>query len=141
MLNDTQTITISQDRAFAGTKMKVLILEKNPAVALLMCRFLDKSGLQYNPYWVDTRQAFLETVNPSISIVLAGGNLPNYSAPDALRDLQERNLDITVIPLTGSVSEKDAVTRIKIGVMDYLMKEHLARLSEAVENDYSVQKS
>ena len=140
MLNNNQTITISQDCALAGTKMKVLILEKNPAVALLMCCFLDKSGLLYKPLWVDTRQAFLETLDPSIAIVFAGDNLPYYSALDALRDLQERNLDITVIALTGSVSEEDAVTCIKIGVIDYLLKDHLAKLAETVENDSSIQK-
>ena len=117
MLNDNQTITISQDRALAD--------------ALLICRFLDKSGLQYKPLWVDTRQAF---------IVLVGYNLPYCSALDALRDL---HLDIAVISLTGSAIEEDAVTCIKNGDIDYLLNvlnDHLPKLAEAVENDCSIQK-
>ena len=105
MLNDNQCINISQDRAFTGTKMMVLILAKNLKAAELTCRVLEKSGLQYAPLWVDTRQVFLESLDPFISIVPADYNPPYFSALDAVRDLQERNLDITVILPTDSFSE------------------------------------
>ena len=104
MLNDNQSKNISQD-ALAGTKMKVQILAKNLKAAELTCRVLEKSGLQYASLWVDTRQVFLESLDPFISIVQAGHNMPYYSALDAVRDLQERNLDIIVISPTDSFSE------------------------------------
>ncbi len=85
--------------------MKGLILTKNLKAADLTCRVLEKSGLQHASLWVDTQQVFLESLDPFISIVLADYNLLYYSAPDAVRDLQERNLDITVILPTDSFSE------------------------------------
>jgi len=59
--------------------------------------------------------------------------MPQFSAPQALALLQESDLDIPFIIITGTISEETAVESIRRGASDYLLKDRLSRLGQAVE--------
>ena len=46
--------------------------------------------------------------------------------------MQERGLDVPVIVLTGALGDEAAVECLKLGAVDYLLKDRLARLGQAV---------
>jgi DNA-binding NtrC family response regulator len=58
--------------------------------------------------------------------------LPQFDAKQALLLLKQRGWDIPLIIVTGSISEEVAVTRMKKGAADYLLKDRLTRLGSAV---------
>ena len=65
-------------------------------------------------------------------MVLADGVVPDSDASHALEILQERELNVPLIVVTGSLSEERAVELMRQGAADYLLKDRLARLGQAV---------
>ena len=119
---------------FMPTSIRVLIVEDRPADAELIIRELRQAG--FEPDWqrVETEPEFLAGLNDRPDIILADHNLPQFSASRALGLLQEHGPDIPFIIVTGSISEEVAVERMKQGATDYLLKDRLTRLGQAVEH-------
>jgi PAS domain S-box-containing protein/putative nucleotidyltransferase with HDIG domain len=113
--------------------LKVLILEDRPTDADLILYELKRSGYSYLHRRVDTREDYLEALAEPIDIILADYNLPQFTAMEALHLLQERGLDIPFIVVTGTISEEAAVETMKQGAADYLLKDRLGRLAQAVQ--------
>lgn len=72
----------------------------------------------------------LELYRPHL--VLADYTLPDYDGMSALTYIIEKYPDIPVIIVTGSINEETAVKCMKIGAVDYVLKDKLNRLSQAV---------
>jgi len=112
--------------------LRVLILEDRPADAELMVRELRKG--QWNVQWqrVHTRSQFVTNLDPLPDIILADYAVPGFDTLDALALLGERGLTVPFIVVTGTLSDEAAVECMKRGATDYLLKDRLARLPEAV---------
>lgn len=68
-------------------------------------------------------------------VILADHSMPKFSAPDALRLLQEQGLDVPFIIVSGHIEEDIAISAMRAGAHDYIMKNHLTRLVPAVERE------
>src|SRR5216684_3522389 len=114
--------------------LQVLIVEDREADAKLMLHELRRAG--FDPAWrrVETEADYLVHLDPSLDIILADYNLPQFGALPALRRLRERALDVPFIIVSGSIGEELAVTALKEGATDYLLKDRLGRLGQAVKN-------
>src|SRR5258705_3578352 len=66
-------------------------------------------------------------------VVISDYVMPRFSGLAALRILQEKQLDLPFIIVSGHIGEETAVAAMKAGAHDYLMKDRLARLVPAVE--------
>src|SRR5439155_23262250 len=62
---------------------------------------------------------------------------PRLSAPRALELLRQRGLDVPFIVVSGSIGEETAVQLLKSGATDYLLKDRLGRLGQAVRRAVS----
>jgi PAS domain S-box-containing protein len=114
--------------------LRVLILEDNPSDADLILHELSDAGFQTYAKRVDTEQDYLAQINPQLDVILADYNLPQFDAFRALDLLKERELDVPFIVVSGSIGEDLAVTGMKRGATDYLLKDRLARLGPAVQH-------
>ena len=114
-------------------KLRLLILEDRPTDAELMLREIRRAG--YEPEWkrVETQADYLAQLDQGWEIILADYNLPQFTGLRALELLKERGLDIPFILISGTIGEEKAVTAMKAGASDYLMKDRLARLGPAIE--------
>ncbi len=114
------------------TPLSVLILEDSVVDTELMLYELRNAGIQ--PHWqrVETEAEYLSQLNLGWDVILADYTLPQFNAIRALRLLQERGLDIPFMIVTGTVSEEVAVECMKQGAADYLLKDRLVRLGQAV---------
>jgi len=112
--------------------LRVLFLEDQPADATLLLHELRQYG--YVPEWtrVDNEAAYLANLKIELDVILADFSLPQFNAIKALKLLRERQLDIPFIVVTGSLSEEAAAECIKQGADDYLLKDRLVRLGQAV---------
>jgi C4-dicarboxylate-specific signal transduction histidine kinase len=115
-----------------GPTLKVLIVEDRPEDTELMVRELRQASL--TPDWraVVTEPEYRQSLDWGPDVILSDFTLPQFNAFDALRIMQERQLDIPFIVVTGSISEETAVDCIKQGAVDYLLKDRMARLPAAV---------
>jgi diguanylate cyclase (GGDEF)-like protein len=110
----------------------VLILEDREQDAELMVHELRRAG--FDPQWqrVDTEGDFLAHLNQELDVVLADYSLPQFDAQRALEHLQKRGLDVPFIIVSGCIGEERAVECMKYGATDYLLKDRLTRLGQAV---------
>jgi signal transduction histidine kinase len=114
-------------------ELRVLQVEDNQMDAELIAGALRKGGFSISVVVVQAAKEFeseLRAHHPDI--VLADYNLPQWKGMDALEVLQREGLEIPVILVSGAVGDVTAVECIKRGATDYVLKDSLARLPEAV---------
>ena len=114
--------------------IRVLLVEDDPNDAELVLRELRRAG--FNPDWhrVDTEAEFLGRLDPKLDIVLSDYEMPTFSGPRALTLLQERQLDVPFIIISGTIGEDIAVEVMRQGAADYLLKDRPTRLGPAVSH-------
>jgi len=114
--------------------LRLLMLEDNPVDAELNERVLRKAGITFEAQRVETKKAFvaaLEDFKPDL--ILADYKLPGFDGLEALAIAREKAPQTPYIFVTGAMGEERAVESIKQGATDYLLKDRLARLPEAVQ--------
>src|SRR5439155_24704774 len=57
-----------------------------------------------------------------------------FNAIRALKIVQDMGLDIPFVVVSGAIGEDLAVAAVRLGAMDYVLKDRLARLGTAVKN-------
>jgi signal transduction histidine kinase len=114
-------------------QLRVLLLEDNELDAELVLRELRKDGFDISAVVVQDETAFTRALqgHPP-EIVLADYNVPTWKGMEALNVLRDNNLDIPLIMVTGALGDVAAVECIKRGATDYVLKDGLARLPEAI---------
>lgn len=112
--------------------IRVLIIEDDPVDAELVLRELKRGG--FHPEWVrvETEGEFLAELEKNPDVILSDSKLPLFDGIEALHLLRKRGLDIPFILVSGRLGEDAAVEAMKSGACDYLLKDRLARLGEAV---------
>jgi two-component system, cell cycle sensor histidine kinase and response regulator CckA len=112
--------------------VRVLIVEDDPVDADLMVRELKRGG--FTPDWVrvQTESEYLAELEKEPEVILSDSNLPLFDGFEALDLLRKRGLDIPFILVSGRMGEDVAVDAMRRGAFDYLLKDRLARLGEAV---------
>jgi signal transduction histidine kinase len=114
------------------TPLHVLILEDSPIDGEMMIQHLREAG--YAPDWrrVETETDYITHLDPALDLILVDYTLPGTTGPRALQILRDRGWDIPAIMVTGTVSEEAAIECLRLGASDYLLKDRLTRLGEAV---------
>jgi PAS domain S-box-containing protein len=116
-------------------KLKILHIEDTPTDAELVERQLKKSGMDFETLIVDTKTEYtnaLEEFRPDV--ILSDHSLPAFNSLEALKILQQTGKKIPFILITSTVSEEFAVSVMKEGATDYILKDRLQRLPNAVTN-------
>ncbi len=116
------------------TPLRVLIVDDFADDAELITHTLRQAG--YTVQWqiAASKADYLAKLSPVFDVIIADYDLPNYDALQALTDLQARGMDIPFIVVTGSVSEELVVECLRRGAYDYLLKDRLSRLGQAVDH-------
>ena len=115
-----------------SSPLRLLILEDNPADAELLVHELRRAGFAVDWQRVETQEDYLARLDPALDLILGDYSLPQFDGFRALQLLQARGLDIPFILISGTIGEELAVTAIKLGAADYIMKDRLKRLGPAV---------
>jgi PAS domain S-box-containing protein len=112
--------------------IRVLILEDRADDADLMLHELRQAG--FDPIWqlVEIEPDYLKALEANFELILADWSLPQFSGLRALQLLKERGLDIPFIIVSGIIGEEAAVEAMQQGAADYLLKDRLTRLAQAV---------
>jgi len=114
-------------------QLRVLHVEDNQLDAELVARALREGGFSASIVVVQAEAEFerqLPLHRPDV--VIADYNLPQWKGMDALEVLRREGLEIPLILVSGALGDITAVECIKRGATDYVLKDGLARLPEAV---------
>lgn len=105
--------------------MKILLLEDNTTDADLtilgLSRLIPTISIEHATTLAQAR-AILQA-NHSFDIALLDVNLPDGNGLEILMEIRKNNLDFPVVILTGSGDEEAAVTALKTGAEDYIIKQ------------------
>jgi PAS domain S-box-containing protein len=116
--------------------LHVLLLEDSEDDAVLLLRELRRAGFAPIGRRLDEPDAVRRALlTESWDVVLCDYLMPRFSAHAALAMVKELELDIPFIVVSGSVGEAIAVSAMKAGAQDYVMKDTLSRLAPAVERE------
>jgi two-component system sensor histidine kinase UhpB len=115
--------------------LKILHLEDLSADAEMVDRVLRKAKLWFEKKVVIDRPDFLKALRDfQPDIILSDHSLPAFNSLEALKITREEGLHAPFILVTATVSEEYAVNVIKEGASDYILKDRLERLPNAVQN-------
>ncbi|MES2618762.1 MAG: PAS domain-containing protein [Bacteroidota bacterium] len=115
--------------------IKILHLEDTPTDAELVERELKKGNIQFEKLIVDNKTDYEKALTDfSPDIILSDHSLPSFDSILALKIVKARNINIPFILITSSVNEEFAVTIMKEGASDYVLKDRLQRLPAAIAN-------
>ena len=116
--------------------LRVLIVEDSEEDALLAIEELKQGGFIPIYKRVETAEGMMAALQSQAwDIVFSDYTMPRFGAPAALRLLLESEFDLPFIIVSGTVGEETAVSIMKAGAQDYIMKHNLARLVPAVERE------
>lgn len=116
--------------------LRALIVEDSEDDTELLLRELKRGG--YDPIHVriDTPESMRAELSAKPwHIVFSDFTMPHFNAFDALALLHNTGMDIPFIIVSGTIGEDRAVTAMKAGAHDYILKGSLKRLVPAVERE------
>jgi len=119
-----------------SSPLAVLIVEDTDSDAQLMVRLLRKAGYELVYEQVDTEGEMRAALDKQTwDIVISDFQMPQFDGRAALQLIQEMKCDIPFIVVSGTIGEETAVSMMKAGAHDYLIKGDLGRLVPAVERE------
>jgi sigma-B regulation protein RsbU (phosphoserine phosphatase) len=133
---ETPTEAAQAPKPTVKQSLRVLIVEDSEFDAHMIVSMLRKGGYEVSFQRVETANATRAALsNGPWDVVLADYNLPEFNAANALKIVQQSGLDIPFIIVSGGIGEDVAVSAMKAGAHDYVMKGNLSRLVPAVERE------
>jgi PAS domain S-box-containing protein len=116
--------------------MRILFVEDNPRDVELTVAELRRFGFELAWERVETLEALgLALEERSWSLIICGYALPGFTGREVVELVRDRESDLPVIVVSGTLGEEDAVDIIRAGAKDYVSKHRLARLGPAVERE------
>jgi signal transduction histidine kinase len=116
--------------------LRLLHIEDSEDDSLLLRRHLARAGYDLQCERVETLSALEQSLQRQAwDVIISDYVMPHFSAPAALEVLKQRGLDLPFIIVSGAIGEQTAVSAMRAGAHDYLMKDSLARLVPAIERE------
>ncbi|MGE5403710.1 MAG: response regulator, partial [Candidatus Saccharibacteria bacterium] len=114
-------------------EIKILILEDFEPDAELIAREIRKAGVLFHATRVDAREDYMRELeeNPP-DIIISDYSFPSFDGPTALKIAKELFSDIPFIFVSGTLGEEAAISTLRNGATDYVLKGKIGRLGPAV---------
>ena len=129
-------MTYANGEARVTRPLRVLLVEDSEDDELLVLRELRRAGYAVASKRVQTSEAFRAALYAAPwDVVISDHSLPAYGGLAALSELRQSGKDIPFILVSGTIGETVAVTAMKAGAQDYVLKGDLTRLPAAVERE------
>lgn len=116
--------------------LRVLLIEDSEFDAVLLVNLLRQGGYAIAYRRVQSAAAMDEALAAQEwDLIISDHEMPGFSAPEALANLQRSGRDLPFLIVSGGIGEATAVAAMKAGASDYLIKGQLGRLVPAVERE------
>ena len=120
----------------AARAIRLLLVEDSDDDAVLVVHELRRGGYEPSVTRVQSSRDFRIALdeNPP-DIIISDHTIPGYGGLAALADWKASGKDIPFILVSGTVGEEVAVSAMRAGAHDYVLKGDLTRLPAAVERE------
>ena len=114
--------------------IRILHLEDSLRDAELIQDMMDAGGIKFEIVHTVGRKDFEAALHQGVfDLILCDYNLPGYDGLSALKRARQIQPEIPFIMVSGTIGEDAAVAAMRAGVTDYLLKDRLGRLGQAVK--------
>jgi signal transduction histidine kinase/CheY-like chemotaxis protein len=114
-------------------QLHVLHLEDRDEDAFLIQRAIKDSRIDATFTLVKSREAFLEALNRGgFDIILADSSLPGIDSVEALTLARARYPEVSILSVSGAVTEDRAKAVLAAGASNYFLKDDLTHLAAAI---------
>jgi CheY-like chemotaxis protein len=121
-----------------NARLKLLIVEDSEDDLLLMVREIKHGGYQVAYKRVESEAEMRAALaGEDWDLIVADYTMPHFSGLAALEVLRSTGLDIPLIIVSGTITDETAVSAMRSGAKDYLMKGNLRRLVPVIEREIS----
>lgn len=122
------------NRANSINKISILSLEDSTADFTIIKKNLEKAGFELVISRVENASDFKNAIqSQKLDLILVDYNLPSFDAPGAIKLCNEFCPDIPVICVSGAIGEIKAIEILKMGAVDYVLKDRIERLPFSVK--------
>jgi two-component system cell cycle sensor histidine kinase/response regulator CckA len=118
-----------------GRPLRALLVEDSEDDAALVVRQLERGGFAVVTRRVESADEMEAALAEQWDVVLSDFSMPSFTGLEAFRMLRHHDPHVPFILISGTVGEDVAVSAMKAGIQDYLMKDSLERLVPAVERE------
>ncbi len=116
--------------------IRVLLVEDSEDDAFFITRHIQKAGIEAQFHRVETAQQFIDAIQTQTwDLIISDYQLPDFSGLEAIYALKQTEQDIPFIMVSGVIDEETAVTTMKAGAHDFILKGNLARLIPAINRE------
>jgi len=121
--------------------LRFLLLEDDPADSELIEEQLRRAGMKVTTLRVDTPRAFTSAIREFLpDVVLSDHSLAQFNARAALEVLRAMRPVAPLIVVSGTIDAQTAVTCLRAGAENIVLKQQLSRLYSAIEVALSVRR-
>ncbi len=115
-------------------KISILYLEDNLLDIELVDSYLENEDIDYSLDPVSNEKNMKEKLRKgAYDLFLSDYQLPDYDGIRALKYVQEYYPNLPVIIISGTLGEESAIETLKKGATDYVLKQNIKRLAEAIK--------
>src|SRR5438874_355552 len=116
--------------------LQILIVEDSENDAELLKLELERAGYEPHCQRVETPQALSAALDrQGWDLVVADYIMPQFNGLAALALVKAKGLDLPFIIVSGHITDATDVAAMKSGAHDYVMKDNLTRLGQAVQRE------
>ncbi|HEY1170605.1 MAG TPA: histidine kinase dimerization/phosphoacceptor domain -containing protein [Verrucomicrobiae bacterium] len=115
------------------SQLHILLVEDDQNDVMLIDMHLRRSGMNFLLHHVRRREDFIRALQTlRYDVILCDFTLPGLTGLDALETAQQLAQGTPCLIVTGSINEETAVECMKAGASDYVLKNHIGRLPQAI---------
>lgn len=115
-------------------KLEILHLEDNDLDAEIIQNILQEEGIECSITRASSKKDYFSAIHRyDYDIILSDNSLPDYDGISALKYAREHKPQIPFIFLSGTIGEDKAVEALRYGARDYVLKQNLNKLAQAIK--------
>src|SRR5882724_7951000 len=116
--------------------LKLLLVEDSDDDAQLLVRELKRGGYLVDYQRVESAEDMRRSLQEhSWHLVISDFSMPHFDALGALETLKASGRDLPFIIVSGTIGEDVAVSAMKAGAHDYLLKGNLKKLIPVIQRE------
>jgi diguanylate cyclase (GGDEF)-like protein len=116
--------------------LRLLLIEDSEDDALMVTHELERHGYELIYERVETYAATNQALDKDgWDLIISDYSMPQFSGLAALALVRKKGLDVPFILMSGTIGEEIAVEAMKAGAHDYIMKNNMTRLPQAIERE------
>jgi len=115
-------------------ELRVLFVDDCSDDVRISLRVLQKAGYEIHKHVVDSAEQLARALSSGeYDLILCDYRLPGWNGADVLAMVRDSGRELPVVLVTGTLGEETAVEMIKLGAVDFVLKQRLSRLPLAIE--------